>query len=139
MKIITGTYLVCGGDDAPQLHLLSADECRTLLERDDLIRTDAGRVQAMRLAFRMHARYALPAWRVQCMEAIATQYTGPHETAVRGMAAALALGLDPHGKRGTEGPSDGGTPVKPAPRKPKPAAPAGGFFDTLSAGNSASA
>jgi len=140
MKILHGTFLVCGGDDKPQLHILGATEIRALYERDALIRTDSGRVQAMRLAFRMHARHALPAWSVQCMEAIALGYDGPHSDLVRGMAAALALGVNPCGgpEPGKGGP-DGGQPVKPAPRKPRPASPVGGFFDSIGAGNTASA
>lgn len=136
---IAGLFLVCGGTDAPALHFISAAEKEALYQRQSIASTANGMRQALRLHFGMDALYALPAWRTDCMQTVALEYDGPDAVAVRGMAAALALGMDPHGKPDGKPGNDGGAPVKPAPRKPKPAGGAGGFFDTISAGNSASA
>lgn len=139
---IYGTFLVCGGSDAPALHWLDTAGIESLYKRDSLAGdSDKSRRLVIRAQFGTDGRYALPAWSAECMADIAQHYDGDDADIVRGMAAALALGRSlardaaptaPEAPRSTGGPSGGqkARPVKPAPAAPS--AP-GGFFSALGA------
>ena len=145
MNIVHGTFLVCGGSDAPALHVLSPAECDALWQRTGLALTSNGIRQALRHTFGADAFYALPAWSMECMAEVAESYKGADAPIVRGMAAAIALGLaGPAGPAPVTGPARdaaapaaggqrprGGQPAKPRPTAPAPASPAGGFYATL--------
>ena len=140
MALPKGSYIVFGQHAPccaePQVHLLDAvahasfDERRSVAES-----TPNGMREVYRLTFGMpDADTAIPAWSVEALTMIAQGYVGQHQTAVRGLAAAIALGRpfsrDKGGK--PDKGSDGGTRVKP---ETPPKGPSGG--DAVPAGSSA--
>jgi hypothetical protein len=138
----TGTYLVCGGSDAPSLHVLTPAQ-REAMHARDAIAGDGPRSRALvlRYTFGVDAQYALPAWDADCLSGIALGYTGHDQAIVRGMAAALAVGRalraadEPQPSAPVPPPANptasGGRKARPVPVAPQPAGPAGGFFGSL--------
>ena len=125
-------FVVVGEAMPPQVHLLS-DSARSLM--DDRLRiadSDRKRHAAYAATFGQGAQVALPAWSSDCMAAVAQHYTGPHQVALRGLCAAIALGK-PYGfdDSGDDRPSDGGEKVPRRPRKPRPTGGAPAFFSAL--------
>ena len=129
---LANCFVVFGQELPPQVHLLS-DSARSLM--DDRLRvadTDRKRFTAYAMTFGRGAQCALPAWSEECMVEVAQHYTGPHEVAVRGICAAIALGkpYGPPESRDDQG-NGGGTKVPRRPIKPKPAGGAPTFFNVL--------
>lgn len=71
------------------------------------------------------ARLAIPAWRPEGLELMATRYEGPHKARVRYVAAALRMGkpIEPEGGE-PKPPKSGGETVPVTPVKPKGGSPA---------------
>lgn len=142
MPLPNGTYLVFGPMHAPEVHIVSKSDQESYWERlrmaDGMQDKEAAVRFAMKAAFKApDATYALPAWSIECMQTIATEYQGPHMIAVRGIAAAIALGRpfgqDARDKGGKD--QDGGERVEPKPKAPKPSSPAKlSAFDQLKQG-----
>ncbi len=142
---IYGTFLVCGGADAPALHWLDPAGIESLYKRDTLAGdSDKSRRLVMRCQFGADARYAFPAWSAECMATIAQHYAGDDADIVRGMAAALALGRSmvrpdaapatdtAPAPRAASGPSGGRTVKAPRPA-PQGGSGSGSFFSALGA------
>jgi hypothetical protein len=138
MLNLVGTYLVCGGSDAPAVHFLCPAEMADHYTRDQLAgdRPNSRRL-VHRGSFGADALYALPAWSQACMVATAETYTGHDAATVRGMAAALALGRGAAPAAATAAPvapgkapgTSGGQPAKLRPVKPT--RPPGGSMASL--------
>lgn len=120
-----GTYLCFGAAVKPFVVILAAREAAEYadLQRMKVSRSEAGAQEVRAQVFGRGVEAALPAWSKDCMEMIALQYEGVYQVEVRGLAAALALGLPiGNGKDLSEGP-DGGLPVaapQPGPKRPGP-------------------
>lgn len=116
MLNLKGSYVVIGAK-APIAHILGADQEALFQDRSRVV----GLTKAVKYQFGNDAVAALPTTR-ECMEFIALNFVGPHQEAVRGMCAKIALGQPlSDGKDITEG----GTHAKldpPKPRKPSPSA-----------------
>lgn len=125
-----GTFLVVG-ENPPQVHMLTRDEITLFYERCRIsaqaVNSEAAMAQTFKLTFGVVGKYALPGWVPECMEGVATKYDGPHQTAVRGIAACLATGL-PYTRdsdnTGKGGPPQGGERVPIRPDKPLGGQPA---------------
>jgi hypothetical protein len=125
-KLPAGAYMVWGVDIAPQVHLLTEEGREHSRQGEKIARDSSDPERYMRDVMRAtfgnrDLLHVVPAWSRDAMELIATNYSGPQETLVRGMSAAIALG-QPFGgdAQGKKGPTDGGekvTPPKP-PKKP---------------------
>lgn len=103
-RIIKGTYLCIGSTVPPTVHILSASSDALYLNRLTVCHSDKSRRDALRITFGQGIEYALPAWSTECMEIVATQYTGPYKNDVKGIAACLALGQPITGtKKGPDG------------------------------------
>jgi hypothetical protein len=119
-----GTFLVVRADRAPALEILTQGELVIYSDRSRI----AGDDTARRATFGASAVLALPAHSTECMRLMADAYTGAYETEVRGLCAAIALGLPTNDAPDYfEAPRDsgggGGRTVDkptPAPRKPSP-------------------
>lgn len=130
MSLPNGTYLVFGPMHAPTVHVVTKSEQESYWQRlamlPGLRDQEAALRTAMSVAFNApNAVYALPAWSVECMTEIAQAYDGPHKAAVRGIAAAIALGrpFAQDEKRNTDNGDEGGHKVPRKPRGPKPTSP----------------
>lgn len=126
-KLPVGTYLVFGPDLAPQVHMLSALGQSNYAEADRIARNtsdpDRYLMDVYRATFGSRdVRSVVPAWSRDAMQLIATQYEGAHQLAVRGIAAAIALGR-PWTRDVPKTDTDGGgarVPVDNPPKGPKP-------------------
>lgn len=85
------TFIVLGPDRAPVLRTITPSRFRLWVDRHSL----GGGAAAAAATFGAGFEVAIPAWDHAALMPIATQYEGPHETRVRGMAASIILGLDP--------------------------------------------
>lgn len=139
MPLPNGCYLVFGPMHEPTVHVVTKEGQETYWSR---MKIADGSERAMREVMRItfnapDATYALPAWSQGCMETIAQEYEGPHKIAVRGIAAAIALGkpfskdVNPDTDTGPKG----GDKVPRNPKGPKPTSPAKlSAFDLLKSG-----
>lgn len=84
-----GTFVVFGEERAPEVQMLSVG--RTALHFDRLMVASAE--AAIAATFGAGFQYAVPAWSTEAMKLMGAEYEGPHRTAVRGICAAIALGL----------------------------------------------
>lgn len=115
-----GSFLVFGTELAPQVHLLGETSHKAFQQGSSVVRTPKGRTQLYSETFAQGAEAAIPAWSEQAMLAIAEGYSGPYSAEIRGIAAAIALGV-PFSKDGDgDHGSDGGTPALliPEPKGP---------------------
>lgn len=140
--MLKNTYLVIRETTAPSVVLMTADEADGWRTRHAMALASArpsAWLDATRMQFGhtdVHA--VIPCWLPDAMAQIAMEYQGPQATAVKGLAAAIALGRPwsqgrDYGQADDSGKSDGGQPVRPRPRSPKGPAPLGGVFAQVGA------
>lgn len=141
MPLPNGSYIVFGQrlpfDAAPQVHLLSAQSQEAFGTARAMAESSSNPEMYVRQVFAQFfsmpdADTAIPAWSRDALVLIAQGYEGPHQTEVRGLAAAIALDRPFSRDTRGNGSQDGGTPV--TPNKP-PKGPKGGdkvsAFDSL--------
>jgi hypothetical protein len=141
MPLPQGAYIVFGQrlpfDAAPQVHLLDARQQVTFMTARQMAADSSNPELYTRQAFKQFFRMpdadtAIPAWSREALELIATGYEGPHKVAVRGLAAAIALGRTfSRDKAPKDSDDSGGTKVTANDPKPKSPAPSGRAFDKL--------
>lgn len=93
--ILRNTYLAFGPEASPRVTTISPDQAKFIEQAEALGRrkeSDAFRDGAYSKVFGKGVTYMLPAWDVDCMTLIATQYSGVWKVEVCGLAAKLALG-----------------------------------------------
>lgn len=138
--LIAGTFLVCGHHMLPAYML--ADESTRAFYRNRLEKHGMERTARV---FHPLADFAMPADSLASLEFIALEYCGAHESSMRGMAAALALGHPlGSGRDLSEGPRDddnGGRRAALVPEQPLAPAPtnAAPLFDDAAQESSAPA
>lgn len=141
--MLAGTYMVWGEGLSPQVHVLTAEQSAAFAERSRIIGGPDSKhwEQCLRLTFGAGVDGAVMAYPCSGpgLEWLALSYEGPHQSEVRGIAAALALGQPIGGdakRKPASGPDNGagGVPAKPSkPKAPKGGAPAN-FYATLNTG-----
>lgn len=116
-----GSFLVFGTELAPQVHMLGETSHKAFQQGGSVVRTPKGRAQLYAETFAQGAEAAIPAWSEQAMLAIAEGYSGPYSAEVRGIAAAIALGV-PFSKDGDDDSehNGGGSPAHLIPAGPTP-------------------
>jgi len=93
--MLRNTYLAFGPEAAPRVKMISPDQEKRIAEAVSLgwkHDSTAFRDHAYGMVFGKGVTYMLPAWDVDCMTLIATQYAGVWKVEVCGLAAKLALG-----------------------------------------------
>lgn len=126
-----GSFLVFGPTAQPSVHILTEEAMVQYFERRRLVelRESAKMLRdCMRVTFgQPDATYALPAWSHDAMMAVASDYTGPFQVELRGIAAAIVLGKpftkdNPPGKAVDDSAGGEKVPRKPAPKDKGPSA-----------------
>ena len=118
-----GAFVVLRVNSAPSVELLGAGEFALYMDRGRVVGSDKARVAT----FGTDSVAILPAHSLECMREIAESYLGAYQTEVRGLCAAIALGMPtndaPDYSEARRDPGDGGRTVDrpiPPPRKPTP-------------------
>lgn len=106
---IYGAFLLFG-PELPPCVVAITDTQKARLDAQLAVASKHGKASlrhdAYRLVFGVPAHWAVPCWKREAMEAIATEYVGEFQDKVRGLAACIALGK-PYG-----GPESGETQGK---------------------------
>lgn len=123
---IKGQFLCIADNAPPQVHLIDEVGLRALndgLRIASLRQSDSARKAVYKSVFQFECDYAIPCWIPHVIESIALEHTrcGPHDDAVRFLAAAIATGNTFGADRASDDDVDGGTKVKtgrPLPQIP---------------------
>lgn len=122
-----GTYVIVGRGVLPAVAMLAVDQHEAFNRRMMIAagtrQPEAAGKEVLALTFGRGVDFAFPAWIDVLMEDLAQSYAGPHQTAVRGLCAAIALG-EPYGGPEPGSRPDGGVRDRiPRPRGPKSPGP----------------